>query len=297
MLKYGPTLRNHIDKIGGYWDGPLDKYGYFLHIKKFEGFSKKTLSEKILPLMTDFEIHPLYNRDFFQGLTEGLGEKVQSPSHRISFFNRTELFEFLESGDHGFNISFNNQKYYRSRTNSVYLFNLPRKGEIDRYFAGVLSSGEICYDKKDQLVCRVNILCKSELEKFGILYEEVKNRLTISPFYVMLFAGELPFEIFSAWVKAIEETSGRSLRRASYDALIHWRLIFGKKHFKPGPFPFLSARESYYRFGPHSVKKLEVELKGKRFDFVDKRIIKRCHRWYNMSNVQIGEKQDQNSLN
>ena len=285
LLKYGADIYKHLDEMADYWDGPLDEGHYFLNSTLIKSFPRRQLA-KIMSNMHDFNIHAIYNRDFFQGIADGLGRKIDPRYPRLEFTGRESLLEFLESDAHGVNIKFSKfskkRKFHRTKT--LHYYHLPCHGELDRYFAGILASGKIVYDEDGCPLCRVNNKCRSKLRSLGIVFEDDGYYLTISPFYIMLFCGDLPEQVFAEWIQVIENTHHSRMIRASKDALWNWRLTFGKDQFKKNMLPFLLSRASYHDYGFRAMD-LKSQMDEERIDFLDKRVKNRCKRWYNLTTM------------
>lgn len=283
-LKRGVQWRSHFTELAPFWDGPLDEDSVFMNETLLWSYQRTKIAE-ILSSMKSFEIHPIYTRDFIQGIIDSAGfmwRKDLNPIFEIS--GRQELREFLESGEIGFDFKFSKRsKRNTYRSPNLTFLNLPCKGELDKYFAGVLTGSVPYKDENGETFCKVKRDCLPSLKKFGIMFKEEKGYVLISAFYLMLFCGDIPEKIYSKWLKILDDIPSKKMKTACVDSLMHWRQIFGKKEFKTGMFPYLMSQNFYQTVISTKLKSVDKLMEEKRFDFVDEKIVKRCKRWYNVS--------------
>jgi len=286
ILEHGSTYMRHIPEMIKHWEGPLDEDNIFLHRGLIRNFGKKN-AEKIMGKLKDLNIHSLFNRDFFQGIIDGLG--YESNLTRIIFYGRSGLREFLESSEHNFNVKFGKYKNkLRNQTTTLKFLSLQIRGELDKYFAGVLSSSVPFINEKGEVFCSVSKKCGQNLKKLGIYYREYEKNIIISPFYLFIFSGDLPEPIYREWLSLLDSPEFLKMESASIDALMNWRFVFGSKVFKAGDLPYLQSRSYYYNSLGIKLEDLSKFLSEKQFDFVDERVRNRVKRWYNISVPQTG---------
>ena len=241
---------------------------------------------KELARLKDVDLHPIYNRDFFQGLFLGLNSSVSE--RRLRFHNRNSLLEFLQHGDHDLNIRFCKPDKTRQVTRCMYFMSLPYRGRFDNFLAGAVSAATpVLYD--NDLMFQFSKKTEPELKRSHVLYETHKDSVLISPFYVMILSGLLPIQIYSEFVAYISTFKTINLKRASFDALMHWRNMYGTRPFKRGMLPFLMDPPAYVmRFGLKAKERNRLMVE-KRFDFVSREIVQLCSRWYNTYSVEASK--------
>lgn len=278
ILKHGASYMKHLPEMFENWEGPLDEDNIFLNKNLIINFRKKN-AENIMGRLKDLSIHPIFNRDFFKGVMDGLGNP--SNSRRICFYGRPALRSFLESSEHPFKIEFG-ETYVprRNRTKSLNFLSLPFNGELDKYFAGALSSS-VLFEDSGEAFCLMNHRCSKILKNLGILYKEVDKGVIVTPFYLMIFSGDIPESVFREWFKTLSRPEFSNMKSSSLDSLMNWKLVFGHKAFRSGSLPYLQSRTYYYESMGMTSEKLCKYIAEKQFDFVDERVRNRIKRWYN----------------
>lgn len=284
VLKYGFRWRKHLAEMAEFWDGPLADDSIFISQSLLRYYSKKKVKE-ILSSLDLLDGHPFYNRDFLQGVIDAVGISDEG-GLRFCFYKKQDLKEFLES-DESFGIKFsnsNNEERYKSRHRTLLLpiLRTPCKGELDSYLTGVLSASDPFIDENGELWCKVKKKCYHNLKRLAINFKQDDKYILISPFYIMLFNGELPEYVYFKWMNILNKATTKNLNPASFDALIHWRYVFGTKQFDSGMLPFLRSRTSYWKYMDLDLKKVKVMMHERRIDFVDMRLVIRCKRWFEM---------------
>lgn len=285
ILEHGNSYLDHLPEMIKHWNGPLDDDNIFLRRALIVNFGKKN-AEKIMGNLKDLVIHPLFDRDFFQGIIDGLGHKPDC--RRLSFYFRPGLREFLESSEHNFNVKFGKSSLkIRNRTVALPFLSLSCKGASDQYFAGVLSSSVPFFDD-GEVYCRVSNKCAGTLKKIGILYREIESDVLITPFYLMIFCGDLPVPIYNEWMTLLSKPEFEKMKNSSIDSLMNWRFVFGVKEFGADDLPYLRSRTYYYVSLGMTMKRFCEYMDEKQFDFVDERVRNRVKRWYNMRVPALG---------
>ena len=284
VLKYGFRWRKYLAEMAKFWDGPLADDSIFVSKRLLVYYSRKKIKE-ILSSLDLLDGHPFYNRDFLQGVIDAVAIP-DSGGLRFIFHSRDDLKEFLES-DEGFGIKFDKEnldgKYkYRHRTPYLPILATQCKGELDSYLTGALSASDPFIDENGELWCRVKKKCYKNFKRLAVNFKQDGDHFLVSPFYIMLFNGELPEYVYFKWMNILDKANSNSLKTASFDALIHWRYVFGKKVFDSGMLPFLRSRASYWKYMSVELKSIKSIMQERRIDFIDTRIVVRCKRWFEM---------------
>lgn len=283
VLKRGTNWRSYITELAPFWDGPLDEDSIFMCENLLWSYRTKKVVE-ILSSMKSFEMHPIYTRDFIQGVIDSTArswENGSSPNFEIG--NRPELKEFFESGECGFSFKLTKHgKRNAYRSSNIPFLHLPCKGELDKYLAGVLTGSVPYKDENGEIFCRVKKKCIPNLKRFGIIFKECDEFILISAFYLMLFCGDIPETIYSKWIDILDGNPSVKMKSACVDSLMHWRHLFGRKEFKTGMLPYLMSQNFYQTKISIGLKDVNGLMEEKRFDFIDEKIVKRCKRWYNI---------------
>jgi len=281
-LKYGVNWRSHLTELAPFWKGPLDRDSIFMSRYLLWHYQDRVVA-KMISSMNSFEIHPLYTRDFIQGVLDSSTSVWGTLTFLFEIGNKPDLKEFFESGECGFDVKFTRYEKRKSyRTQHLPFLNLPCKGELDKYFAGVLTGSVPYKDKTGEVFCKVKRKCIPNLKRLGIIFKAEKNFVLISAFYLMLFCGEIPEQIYFKWINILSEIPVIKMKTACTDAYMHWRQIFEKKEFKTGMLPYLIGSNFYRAKVFIRLKDLKKLMEEKRFDFVDEKIKNRCKRWYNI---------------
>lgn len=280
VLKYGDKWREHYLEMGDYWDGPLSDDSIFLYERKTEFLTRDYLSN-LLSQMDILGDHPVYNRDFLQGIIDCVTFTETQYYSRFSFFSRWELKEFLES-EKRFMIRFQRGKRKnRNRTEFLPILKTPCKGRLDSYLAGALTASDPYVDENGQIFCRMKNKCAENLKKIPVIFKPCGKYILVSPFYIMLFMGEMPEFVFHKWMKIIDENLMKNFISASFDANLHWRYIFGGEKPKHWALPFLRSQTGYLVKHKLTTKHFDQFAEEMKLDFIDSRIVSRCQRWYN----------------
>jgi hypothetical protein len=274
-----------------YWEGPLYDKTYFIWKRMFEERSLNKRLIKILNSLRDIKFHPIYNRDFMQGIVDGGCSTINvSLFPRMHFRRNPALRKFLESDIHGYNIRFDDQKD-RDRTKAIPFLFLPCEGTHDLYLAGALTASKPVM-KNGELLFAVGKSCSENLRKLNVVHLEDDKRIYLSPFYVLLFLGEIPAEIGFDLTSRIAQCGVKELKQGCLDALFHWRSLHGHDKWKVGDYPLLQSYVVYNRYFELERKQFDVQMEAQRKDFVDRRIAKKCDRWYSINRVFNNEVPD-----
>lgn len=278
-IEYGEDFKSDLKNFAKYWRGPLFDKIYLVGDFAVKHCVTRKGVAKILSSI-NVDVHPIYNRDFFQGIIDAgciCLPRVTFPAIEVT--GNSRLRSFLKSEECGLNI-----KFYGGRgkniSHDVPYFLTKCKGDLESYLSGVLTASTPVM-KDGQLLFKVNKKCKDNFRRLNLIFLEDEESLYLSPFYVMIFSGEIPFNIYSYFLCHIVDLKYFELKQARLDALFHWRYINGLKRYKVGDFPFLEAPMTLHAMGI-TFKKFDIEMKEKRCDFVDERLAKRCKRWYVM---------------
>ena len=284
-LTYGAHYLSHYKQMGEYWDGPLLDGVVFLNKDLLRDIPKK-LVRQTLANMAGFDPHPVYTIDFFNGLMDsGCYNEKTTSYRRISFCRKPMIKEFLESEEHGQHIPLKKvegetKDYYR--TELLPFLSLPREGRKDRYLAGAIAGGDIWRDDNGILFCQIHKRCEQPLKELGVIYKRCGKCLLLSPFYVILLCGDLPFNVYRAWSAEVEKENHNSKNYHAVVAWMNWILTFDESKFKSKAIPYLMSRSGYLKGQKLTVTKVKKAMKQKRIDFLDKTIRQRIKRWYNI---------------
>jgi len=277
-LKHNTQYEHRKEEIANFWDGPLLDNNVCLSNTIFTSISGKDIGN-LIEQFKDFYVNPQFNIDFFWGIFDGLGNCFDNQT-RIKFRSRQLLKEFLESSEHGFNIEFGSLKD-RPRTKELSFIKLPKNGHLDKYFAGVLTSAYFCI-KKGEPFLRVSTKCKKVLDNLGIIYFQEKIYVFISFFYLHLFAGDIPFNIYMDFISRAKNIKRKKYKIAPLDALKNWEAIHKNDPLGDNNYPFL-RNDMYYFHNKIFLKPIKKEIKENKTYFIDDRVVSRCERWYTMS--------------
>lgn len=284
LFKYGPDFRPYFAEMAKYWEGPLYDRTYFVWKRMFEDRTLNKYLMNLLSRLKGVKFHPIYNRDFMQGVVDaGCMATKAFLFPRLVFRRNLLLRKFLESDIHGFNIRFDNCKT-RERTKTVPFFCLPYEGDLDLYLAGAITASKPIM-KNGELLFAVGKNCSENFRKFNIVFQEDRKRIYLSPFYVLLFLGEIPGEIAFDFTSRIARCGIKDLKQGCLDSLFHWRMLHGHDKWSVNDYPLLQSYVVYNRYFEVERKMFDVQMEGERKDFVDRRIVKRCDRWYSINST------------
>jgi len=287
-LTKGANFMKNPDDVIDLWDGPLRESGRIIvrqHVSKYA--TKKKILRELRSWKHD--IHPVYTRDFFQGLLESAGQIRKGEKYFYSCFHmkgREWVHDFLTSGDHGVHIGFG--AYRRGRksiSDRLPFLEIPPKGEHDKYFAGLLS-GSVPVMRDGELWCSVLKANVELLRSLGVIFEIVNKRFLFSSFYIALFLPDMPPEIASFWLTQMSDV-GRMEQSGNLMAAMHW-LVAGNRFrdMRKELLPFMLSSKSYANHGlPKS--RIKQEMAKLRFDYLDKRILDRCSRWQKVASEHL----------
>lgn len=283
FLRHKYDFKTYLKEIADLWMGPLYDESHPISQFSFSEYTKVHV-EELLSKMTDFEMHPVYNRDFFQGVSCSIGMVPEGSRTRFMFRKRDSLVEFLKSDEHRLKFSFSDCRNDQMNiTYRLHCMGLPYKGDLDLFLAGAISAAMVVRVTDGDVMLAISRKCEPEFRKMGIIYRYFSKKIVISPFYLMLYSGMVPVQIFCSMMKEISPYRPEELKQAAMDAVFHWIVINGTKPYTKDMFPFLLSRSGYNTMLNLSTGDIKKMISEKRFDFVDKRISKKCERWYNIS--------------
>lgn len=279
LFKHGPDFKKHYLEMADYWAGPLYEGNYYVYKHSLRKKTNKKLIE-LLSKLRGVKFHPVYTRDFMQGVIDSGCKPARSCLFPVvQFYGNHRLREFLESDVHGFHIRFDESKK-RNRTRTLPFLFLPCEGELDLYFAGVLT-GSRPVTRNGELLFEVSSRCSGNLRRLNIVFHQENEKIYLSPFYILLFSGEIPENIYFDFQNRINDCSIRELKQGCLDSFFHWRVLRGYEHWEVNDFPLLQSPVVYHRYFDLGTREFDLKMEGERKDFVDRRLAKRCERWYN----------------
>jgi hypothetical protein len=281
-LKYGYGYKNSIEKIVPYWAGPLEENSRVIHSTLYR-FAKEG---KVRSALKEYEgdLPEPYTRDFFQGLADSVGKlstrgSKDDPKKRIQFKNRPHVVRFLKGDEHNLPIVASGKIAPDGlfKTRMLPIFDIPCKGRTDKYLAGLLTGSTPYTDEEGLFWCRVTNPDENILKRMNIVVVKKGRKILISPFYLLLFCGDLPASIYSYWMGQLP-TYSKYIGMASLLARIHWRLLYRHKNFKKDLLPFLHNPQYYGNVGLTKPVIFE-HMRALNIDFVDRHVRERCERW------------------
>lgn len=289
-MRYGQDFRKHAEDLAEFWRGPLYDNGVPVSYKITRIFPNKAIA-RILSENPEAGQKTKFTRDFWEGLIDSACTRVpENVYHRLEFTGRKHVRDFLVSEESGVPVRIavtNTRPANYTRTGVLPFLHIPPMGNMADYFAGALA-GSVPYRTKDgQLCCQMKKQVLEVLQKMGVIYYRFGNYVQVPVFYLMLFCGELPLSIYQMWLDEIPPyQSASELRESALISWMHWRFLFEKKKqpvYNGLPF-LLSSAHFRNRYGIQ-VRDVKALIAEKHVIYVDKRIQKRCKRWYNMNNV------------
>ncbi len=287
FLKYGVNCKKHFAEAQEFWDGPLTDNNYFLSKETFKVYNTEKIKEKISRLK-EIKFHPVYTRDFLEGIVDSACTSEENPKHikRIYLTRSPELKAFLSSDIHGYNIHFD-KKNNPYRTRAVPFLTIPCEGDLELYLAGALSASKPCFIN-GELMFSIKSNCIPNFKKMHIQYKHTEDpvRIVVSPFYIMLYMGLIPENIFFNFYNKISKCNIRKLKSGCLDALIHWKHMVGRKLWEKNDLPLLVNRDAYYKNFSLKMSEIDEVLLRENINYIDKRVIEKCERWYNINNLR-----------
>jgi hypothetical protein len=274
-----------LHKLIPFWEGDLERKGRFIYSKVLEWNSPKFHALELLRKYKD-PLPGFYSRDFYEGVIDAacVKRKRNRNAPSIMFRGRKHLRDFFDRKDLGVTIPFlpdNPKDHTRNETAALFFLEIPCRNNAVDYFAGLLT-GSVPIEIDGELWCRVNKVNEVLLKKLNIPYHKHSRYYIISPFYMMLFCGDIPEDIFAFWMPKLA-VSPQKIGQGIELPLMYYKAIYGKDTVKRGFLPYLMHRK-YYNLNvvmPISeVKKLNDQ---RRFGHVDRRIKERAYRWRDMA--------------
>ena len=287
VLSRGCGCTRHLDELLPMWkQTSLYRRGVVLGKKLLDTYAPSWKIKDALRKLESIGGPPPYDRDFFLGLEQSCCHSfINGAYRRLEFPNRPELRAFLEGGEHGQRIIFTGVKKKGNRTVNLPFLEAPPQGNLDHWFLGCLC-GAAAVVRDGELQAEVKPACEPNLRELGIIYDRVAgrngDRLSISPFYVVLYMADFPLDIQGYWMRHLPSRGLEGALEASKVAAMHWHIMHGTKsnRFREA-FPFLLSLAHGWNVG-FSGKVVKQEAARRRFDHVDERIRNRLKRWHNL---------------
>jgi len=233
-----------------------------------------------------------YDSDFFHGLFDASSRMyLNGTFRRAEFGGRKHLREFLCNEEHGQRIIFaclNENRKRLNRTRCLPFMEIPKGDNLERWFVGAICGADLKMVNGEPMMKMKNV-CTPNLDRLGILHSETTDsNILVSCFYFLLFMSEVPDFFLSYWMSKIPHRGISSMKVASIDAAMNWRLIRREK-FVRGAFPFLYESKQNIRIG-FKVSDIDAMIADRKFNFVDQRITGRCERWASLNEITAPEK-------
>lgn len=226
--------------------------------------------------------NPPYDRDFFQGLCDASGKVyVNGIYRRFEFCGRPHVRQLLADGGHGQHLPFaalSSKKL--SRTQNLPLLEVPPQGNLESYLLGAIC-GSRAVTAHGEVMAEVREACEDSLKALGVVRDRAGKTILVSPFYVVLFLGELPEAIRGYWLGKLPSQGVKETKQASLVAAMHWEKMFGRDKKVREAIPFLLPAAQHWNVGVDR-DFVVAEMRRRRFDHIATCIADRLQRWYNL---------------
>jgi len=233
-----------------------------------------------------------YDKDFIDGLLSNIKTYDNGMYPRIEFFKKNHIYSFLKDS---LNVGFVSMKsrpdIHRSLNMPLLLIN--SVGNDESRFIGHLCGGKPV-EIDGELMVLIHGSSEPILRRLGVIYDTVSNGIIVSPFYVMLFIGDMPYQFSDYWMGYMPHWGSKETRNGTLVATIHWRFMYGRKRTIKDGLPFLLTSAHMWNVGLNS-KLIKSEVSRRRVDFIDDRIISRCRRWLNTAEANNREREERES--